>query len=65
MPRAKKLNREDLTPAKLRQFEGFEQATDEEAKMICEFTIEFCSIIHEMHEYNKKRKSYEKCTKRF
>jgi hypothetical protein len=63
MPRAKKLNREDLTPERLRQFEGFEHVTDEEAQMICEFTIQYCSIIHQGHEFNKKVQSHEKRSK--
>jgi len=65
MPRARKLNREDITPEKLRQFEGFELMTDEETQMICEFTIQYCSIIHQGHEFNKKAQSHEKHSKRF
>jgi hypothetical protein len=64
MSRTKKLNREDITPEKLRQFDGFEQITDEEAKLICEFTIQYCSIIYESYQYNKQAQSHEKCTKR-
>ena len=63
MPRAKKLNQEDITPEKLRQFNGFEQVTDEEAQLICEFTIQFCPIIYESNQYIKQVHSHEKCTK--
>ena len=58
MPRAKRLNKEDITPAKLREFEGFEDITDREAEMICEFTIQYCSIVQETFQL-KKQRSYD------
>jgi hypothetical protein len=62
MPRVK-LNKEDITPEKLRTFKGFENVTDEEAQMICEFTIQYSSIIYEVYQHNTKGKSYDKRTK--
>lgn len=59
MPRPKRLNKEDINPEKLRTFEGFENITQEEAEMICHFTIELCSIAYEAHINNKRRQDDE------
>jgi len=55
MPRVK-LNKEDITPEKLRTFKGFEHVTDDEAEKICAFTIQYCSIIYEIYQHNTKAK---------
>lgn len=63
MPRSKKMNKENITPEKLRQFEGFEAVTDEEADAICAFTIQLASLVHEAQQQEKIKKEKSKTIK--
>lgn len=61
MPKAQ-LNKEDITPERLVQFKGFEHLTSEQAQMMCEFIIKYCSIVHQTYLQSKTVHRHEKCT---
>jgi hypothetical protein len=60
MPRPTRLNREDITPDVLKTFQGFENLTQEEAEMLCNFTIKLCSLAYEAHMDHKKEQEDER-----